>query len=302
MERYVAIKEQRTRPDLSPVDPSARTGVPPRPDLGGDRLPPPPASWFPLSDPEAPRRRSVLPAAVALLVVGALVAAAVAPIFRSAELRPSAVGPRGDYSYILTTGDGPVRWNPCEPIHYVLARGGLTEGAIGDVRGAIARITDVTGIEFTYDGLTDEEPSRRRPSYQPARYGDRWAPLLIAWVHPDRTDIPFSDEGHDAAAVASPQLPDGLNADIYVSGWVAVDVEDPNPPGFSFPGEQGPVVLHELAHVLGLGHAESIGNLMEPSGGGVTGFGPGDLAGLEHLGRDAGCLSTPAPGPGVSFP
>ena len=244
----------------------------------------------------------MLPAVVALLVVAALLAAAVAPIFRSTDVQPRAVGPKGDYSYILTTGDDPVRWNPCEPIHYVLSRDGLTASAIEDVHGAIGRITDVTGIEFTYDGLTDEEPRRRRLSYQPGRYGDRWAPVLIAWVHPDETDIPFSDEGHDAAAVASPQLPDDGNGDVYVSGWVALDVEDPNPSGFGFPGMQGPVVLHELGHVLGLGHAELNGNLMEPSGGGVTSFGPGDLAGLEHLGRDAGCLPTPPPEPGGSFP
>ena len=244
----------------------------------------------------------MVPAVVALLVVAALVAAAVAPIFRANDLQPRAVGAEGDYSYILTTGADPVRWDPCAPIHYVLSRDGLTTGAIDDVNGAIDRITDVTGIEFTYDGLTDEEPSRGRRSYQPSRYGDRWAPVLIAWVHPDETDIPFTDEGHDAAAVASPQLPDDRSEDVYVSGWVAVDVEDPNPSGFELAGMQGPVLLHELAHVLGLGHAESDGNLMEPSGGGVTSFGPGDLAGLAHLGRDAGCLTSPPPGPGGAFP
>jgi hypothetical protein len=285
------------------VDPYARIGVPPRPDLEGGRFPPPPGPSFPSGDvPESPRRRSVLPGAVALLLVVALLAAAVAPIFRSTVIAPQAVGPQGDFSYILTTGDDPVRWNPCEPIHYVLARDGLTPGALDDVRGAIARISDATGISFTYDGLTDEQPSRARNAYQPGRYGDRWAPVLIAWVHPDETDIPFSDEGHDAAAVASPQLPEAAAADVFVSGWVAVDVEDPNPSGFALPGMQGPVVLHELAHVLGLAHAESAGNLMEPSGGGMTSFGPGDIAGLEHLGRDAGCLPTPPPGPGRSLP
>ena len=189
--------------------------------------------------PWTPRRRSPLPAAVALLVVVALLAAAVAPIFRSTDVRPRAVGTKADYSYILTSGDDPVRWNPCEPIHYVLARTGLTEGAIDDVHGAIDRLTGVTGIEFTYDGLTEEEPRQGRRSYQPGRYGDRWAPVLIAWVHPDSTDIPFSDEGHDAAAVASPQLPEGLEGDVYVSGWIAVDIKDPNPSGFSLPGQQG---------------------------------------------------------------
>jgi hypothetical protein len=278
------------------VDLPARIGVPPRPDLGGVRFPPPPGPWLPPGRaPEPPPRRSILPAVVALAVIVALLAAALAPIFRSGDVTPKAVGPKADYTFIMTTGGDPVRWNPCVPIHYVLGRDGLTQGAIGDVHGAIDRITDVTGIEFTYDGLTDEVPSRNRRSYQPGRYGARWAPVLIAWVHPDATDIPFTEDGQEAAAVASPQLPDDGSGDEFVSGWVAVDVEDPNPSGFSLPGMQGPVVLHELGHVLGLGHASSNGNLMEPSGGGVTSFGPGDLAGLEHLGRDAGCLTTPTP-------
>ena len=270
------------------------TGVPPRPDLGGDRFPPPPVFWAPPVIASLPhRRRPVLPAAVALLVVVALVAAAVAPLLRSTTLEPKAFGGRGDYTFILTSGGDPVRWNPCEPIHYVLGRAGLTEGGIQDVHGAIDRITQVTGVGFTYDGLTDEEPSRDRDAYQPDRYGDRWAPVLIAWVDPAESDIPFEEKGHEAAAVASPQTPDDRSERLYVSGWVAMNVEDPNPSGFSLPGMQGPVVLHELAHVLGLGHAESNGNLMEPSGGGVTSFGPGDLAGLGQLGRDAGCLVTP---------
>ena len=52
--------------------------------------------------------------------------------------------------------------------------------------------------------------------------------------------------------------------------------------------------MHELAHVLGLGHIKAQGELMEPSGGGVTDFGPGDLEGLSELGRSAGCLTTPS--------
>lgn len=243
-----------------------------------------------------------MPAAVALLVVAAIVAAAVAPLLRSIDVEPRAVGPRGDYTFILTTGGDPVRWNPCQPIHFVLGRTGLTEGAIEDVRGAIDRLTEVTGVEFTYDGLTDEQPVPNRRAYQPDRYGDRWAPVLIAWVSPARSDIPFEEEGHEAAAVASPQLPDDRRGDVYVSGWIAVNVVDPNPSGFALPGMQGPVVLHELAHVLGLGHAASDGNLMEPSGGGVSSFGPGDLAGLGQLGRDAGCLATPPAGPPGSRP
>lgn len=41
---------------------------------------------------------------------------------------------------------------------------------------------------------------------------------------------------------------------------------------------------HELAHVLGLGHVDTPGELMMPVNTGQTHFGPGDLAGLARLG------------------
>ena len=55
------------------------------------------------------------------------------------------------------------------------------------------------------------------------------------------------------------------------------------------------MVLHELGHIMGLDHVTSKAELMEPAGGSMTDFGPGDLAGLEQLGRDQGCLVTPEP-------
>ena len=85
-----------------------------------------------------------------------------------------------------------------------------------------------------------------------------------------------------AAGVAAPQVPsDG--SDLLVSGWVAINADDPNGPGFGWIGAQGPVVLHELGHVMGLDHVKVEGELMEGAGGGVTDFGPGDLEGLRIL-------------------
>ena len=77
----------------------------------------------------------------------------------------------------------------------------------------------------------------------------------------------------------------------FVSGWVVVNAADPDPTGWTYTGSQGPTVLHELGHIMGLDHVTSRAELMEPSGGFMTDFGPGDLAGLEQLGRDQGCLS-----------
>jgi len=200
------------------------------------------------------------------------------------------------HSFLALRLDGsPVRWNACEAIRYVVNPSASPPGSVDDVHEAVRRVSAATGIAFTYEGLTDEEPSRRRPAYQPARYGDRWAPVLIAWVDPSSSDISFEQDGHRAAAVASPIVAPG-DDQIFVSGWIAMSLEDPNPPGFGVPGAQGPVVLHEMGHVLGLGHVDSQGEIMEPAGGAVTDFGPGDLEGLRQVGRQAGCLTSPVPG------
>ena len=189
----------------------------------------------------------------------------------------------------------PPRWNPCAPIHYVVNPGLAPVGSIEDVHEAVRRVSSATGIAFEYDGLSDEIPGRSRATYLPSLYGDRWAPVLVAWVDPQRTDISFERNGHTAAAVAAPLSPVAVN-DVLVSGWVAMNQHDPNPPGFAHPGDQGPVLLHELGHIMGLGHVDAVGEIMEPSGGAVTDFGPGDLEGLRLLGRAQGCLVAPNPG------
>jgi hypothetical protein len=263
--------------------------LPPRPDV---LLPPPPYGPRPPSTPP-PRRRRGLTVLVVVLTLSAILAAGLIPIVPNL-VHPAASG-TARYTFILQHDGGGVRWNPCEPIHYVVNLGGAPEGSLEDVQESVRRITAATGIAFAYDGLSDEVPMEGRAAYQPDRYGDRWAPVLIAWVAPSQTDIPFQKDGETAAGVASPQLPRGGFDEIYVSGWAAINVNDSNPPGFDRYGEQGLVVLHELSHVMGMGHVKQWGELMEPSGGGVTDFGPGDREGLELLGRSQGCLTTPEP-------
>jgi hypothetical protein len=81
---------------------------------------------------------------------------------------------------------------------------------------------------------------------------------------------------------------------VYVSGWIVINAEQIGPSGFDFPDDHGPVLQHEFGHVVGLGHTSEWGELMNSSGGGMTDWGPGDLEGLTKLGRDEGCLRTPA--------
>jgi hypothetical protein len=261
--------------------------LPPRPDL---RVPPSLDDWT----TPIPRRRGHR--AIALVVSLAMVASAlfggVAYLLRGAFQEP---GEPWEYRYLAIREDGsPLRWNPCAPIHYVVNPGRSPDGSIDDVHESVDRVADATGITFVYDGITDEVVRSHRPAYQPDRYPGRWAPVLIGWVDPGATDISFRDGKHVAAAVARPVTPPS-GEEVIVSGWIAMSEDDPNPPGFGAPGAQGPTLLHEWGHILGLGHVGVDGQLMEPSGGWMRDFGPGDLSGLEELGVAGGCLTVPEP-------
>jgi hypothetical protein len=259
-----------------------------------EQLPPPPVPLRPdLAPVEVPTRRRfpVWVVAVCLLLALSLGAVGLAPLFQGA--RPTE-GP--GFLFLDRTDQGvPTRWNPCQPIHYVVNASLAPPGSLEDVHEAVRRISAATGIAFVFEGTTDEEASINREVFQPDRYGRRWAPVLIDWADPGDSDIPFRRGDRIAAGVAVPTIPPTRFEDVYVSGWVAINADDPNPPGFDLPGAQGPVILHELGHLMGLGHVRTSGELMNPSGGGVTDLGPGDREGLRELGASAGCIRVMEP-------
>lgn len=231
------------------------------------------------------------PRTVAVLVAVALFLAATgALIAKIPDLVASPSVPT-DHAFIYPLLGDPVRWNPCESIHYVVNLGRSPAGSLDDIAVAVGRVSAATGISFVYDGITDEIPLRDRAWVQPERYGPGWAPVVIAWVDPSETDIRFTADGKPAAAVARPWVPIGDR--VIVSGWIVINDRDPNPPGFSGPGAQGPTVQHELGHIMGLDHVDSTAEMMHPAGGRVIDFGAGDLAGLAELGAENGCLETP---------
>jgi hypothetical protein len=49
---------------------------------------------------------------------------------------------------------------------------------------ALAEMTRATGLQFEFEGNTDEQPSDQRSPIQISRYGNQWAPVLIAWTDP----------------------------------------------------------------------------------------------------------------------
>lgn len=232
----------------------------------------------------------------AVLVVSLAIAYGADAFFRVA---PSVLRSSGDpdsYEFLQTdpaTG-GPVRYNPCEPIRYVIDRRDAPEGAIDDLDDGIAMFEEAMGIEMVFEGYTNEPATSDRPVYQPDRYGeDVWAPLLFAWV-PRAELLQPDDQAVGAAGSAYVQNEDGEL--VYVTGVVTFNSEAKLLPGFELGGSWGDVVLHELGHLFGLGHVNDTTQVMHPNvTTGEARLGAGDLAGLEKLGRKAGCVEVPDP-------
>jgi hypothetical protein len=189
------------------------------------------------------------------------------------------------YRFTRHQADGvtPVTFSPCRPVHYVLRTGATPPGGAEAVQRAVAAVSHATGLRFVFDGRTDE-PIRPedRPPYQPARYGDRWAPVLIAFT--TSADVP--DFGVDIAGEAGPlgvTSPDGRTA--FVTGNVFLDfaksMQVPPPVRGAF---MQSVAEHELGHLVGLAHVADEHQVMYPRVRAGLGYQPGDLAGLAQLG------------------
>lgn len=133
---------------------------------------------------------------------------------------------------------------------------------------------------------TTEQPAADREPFQPDRYGDRWAPVLISWVtgaeDPDMTagvlgltrPVPVRSGSGDGIFVTG-QVE--MNADLIASIQRRLGVKATRT-----------VFLHELGHLVGLDHVATSGSLMFPSyQPTVVTFGPAELAGLRSLGSGA---------------
>lgn len=177
-----------------------------------------------------------------------------------------------------------VAYDPCRAIRYVIRDQGAPPGADVLIQRAVHRVSGATGLQFVYEGRTTEAPSPDRPAYQPGRYGDRWAPVLIAWATPAESPVLRGDTiGMGGSAWAS----HGGTA-AYVSGQVELDAPQFRTLLGTADGQAAAasIIMHELAHLVGLDHVEDPAQLMNSEARtGVTDFGDGDLTGLDLLGR-----------------
>ena len=208
----------------------------------------------------------------------------------SAPLGRPAAAPKGTgkFRFVRTQrGDRttPVAFDPCRPVHYAMNPSGTARDGRSLVRDAIARISRATGLRFIEDAATTEVPRTDRVAYQPDRYGDRWAPVLIAWR--DQRNYPTL-AGSVAGIGGAQAISIEANRFVNISGQLVLDRDQLSTDSSPERSLVRAVILHELGHVVGLDHVGDRSQLMyaeeQPT---VRNFGDGDLRGLHQLGTQA---------------
>lgn len=190
----------------------------------------------------------------------------------------------GPHAFLASHQDGsPVVPDPCRPLHWTMNAQGMPDGGEDLVREAVRQVSAATGLAFVEDAPTTETIVPEREAVQVGRYGDRWAPLLVAVTD----DATMAALGGDVAAVAQPTTiePSGPGSARVVSGQIAIDDDFVTDSLRDPAGQAGlrMVVLHELGHVVGLDHVDDPTQVMHGRAS-LFYLGSGDKEGLARAG------------------
>lgn len=201
-----------------------------------------------------------------------------------------------------TVSDQIVRWNPCQnAITYKVnvRKAGKKEArrkAKKEIKRAFRKLSKATGMRFVYKGHTKRVPT-----------GGKWytkqgarAEVIVAYVKQNRAKhrtTLLSKGAWGTGGMVYSLWGDPRQLAIG-RGFVVVDSAKVRKlrTGFKAGPTRGNLILHELGHVVGLGHAKSKKQLMYPvlSKRTPAGFASGDRVGLAKVGASAGCIDVPS--------
>jgi len=185
----------------------------------------------------------------------------------------------GVFAFTMTQqgSDEPVGWDPCEPIRFQVNPTNEPAGGRQLIERALARASAATGLTFEDDGSTDKRPFTAQ--FVPIGT-DR--PVIIGWA----TAAEFPDLAGDIAGLGGGAAEEGvLGRRYYVTGGVALDTDVFTAAEVANRQQTlEAIVLHEIAHVVGLNHVNEPTELMAATNSGQIDFGPGDREGLARLG------------------
>ena len=204
------------------------------------------------------------------------------------------VAATGLYSFLSTHGGKPVRWDPCVPIRYKVNRNAAVPASeVRHLRAAFARLgRDLGGVRFADAGATTLVPDTTDDARK-ARTG-----IVLAFASPGAgarrsAMLTGREAGRGGFGSARWGSGDGPHVPIATGGAVVFDAGKARAMNRK---TRTAMYLHEIGHVLGLGHAGDRRQIMYPAllNSGPRTYAGGDRAGLVRLGRRAGCLQVPA--------
>ncbi len=237
--------------------------------------------------PSSPRRRTVTVVSVVVALVATAAWLAVTPRPVGAHLRSLAGLTRGiagdtpgAHHAFLQTQPGsrrPVGWDPCRPVRFVVDPAGAPRGWEMLLDDALAQAGAASGLDLEVVDTTDERTFSGR-----AALGPDPDPVLVGWA--DAREVPGL--AGDVVGFGGAVSVDQGGVRRYTTGSLVLDRDVVEQVAGRRDGDAliGAVLLHELAHVLGLGHVADRGEIMHRDGVSRLDLGPGDRDGLARLG------------------
>jgi hypothetical protein len=197
-----------------------------------------------------------------------------------------AAGEATSYALLHVDETGrPTRWNPCRPIPYFVNADGMPEGAAATIAEAFTRLATDSAVAFYDGGGTDFLPGQ--PGQTTANL-DRGEGIYVAFA----TEVTVPGlAGNVGGLGGGAYRPDTGTGARFIAGHVVIDLDADIGPGFTSGASLGSVLMHELGHVMGLGHVDDPTQLMNPywHADGPATPQAGDLAGLQAL-LKGGCF------------
>jgi hypothetical protein len=181
------------------------------------------------------------------------------------------------------------RFNPCRTLTYGINFTRATPDSttvLAGITNTMALVSQATGVRFTYVGETaampfDKKFRRKDPTIVFGFTTDAETPLDLGPTVAARGGAEKSRWARNAR---------GKRIAESVKGAVIYDLDDT---AVMTPTQFQQLTMHEVGHVMGLGHVGAIDQVMTAGPEGYdlpVSYQAGDLAGLAKVGLQAGCL------------